>query len=727
MGVIGVVQLADVLWYASEKGVESLDIENRQVLGAVTLEARCLLADPGTGLLLCGTDDGILGYQGNRWQALEIAGSASEITVRALAVDAQKTIWCASNLGLGKIIGSFETGFTWQLTYDTTHGLPTRRVDCLCIDSQSTLWCGTAMGLARYQPQANTFIVDPAIDAGVIALAADQRGQLYLATAEGLSKWDGARWSALSGWRQYVSASATPQCLLADNDGSIWCGTSAGLVLRNEGIWQGIELGESVSVRSLAVDPHGNLWCGTDSGLMKVENGRGITLQAFLEKPVLAPIDPPQAATLLERPTTVSMPVPPTVPPLAPTVLLANNLSQPTVLNPQELSAQPTVVGATEPLSQPTVLDTTEPASQPTTVSLPNSYIRLYVTPTQSTIPIGGKEIFRIQVERQNTDASISFAGLSGSQGISATVIQKDASTDWANLLVTATEEAVPGNYTLRVQAEAPGIVIYSCSVEITVVSGEQELTVKIPTTLSPTLVPPAQPKPKQNLMPLVAVVILFLGGGGLIWLLGRPAGNSASTPPIPETTRPKPVSTSKLQPDPEPPDPPIKTDPQPQPTVKSNDFNETVAASVINSWQQIKQEVFSDPQNVDGETKLRSILTGVMLNGSSGSGGRLNSWQQLRTQKQFWHYTQSSVALVPGTFQRVDDHTAFAVIAITESGEKFDAEGNLLKDAGSPYYNSTYQVKYRFAYDDQTQGWRLAECWGTTKTLKSCDLDRES
>jgi hypothetical protein len=697
MGVTGVVQQVGILWYASEKGVEGIDVENRRILTTTPLDARCLLADSGAGLLLCGTGDSILGYQGNHWQALEMVGTASEIAVRALAVDAQKTIWCASNLGLGKIAGSFETGFAWQFTYDTTHGLPTRRVDCLCIDSLSSLWCGTVMGLAKYQPQTNTFIVDPAIETGVIALAADQRGQLYLATAEGLSKWHGERWSALSGWRQYVSASATPQCLFADNHGSLWCGTSAGLVVRNEGIWQGIELGGSFSVRSLAVDQQGNLWCGTDSGLMKVENGCGITLQEFLGRPAPAPMDPPRAQTLLERPTTVSIPAPPTVSPLQPTVLIANNLSQPTVLN------------------------TTESSAQPTTVSPPNSYIRLYATPTQSTIPIGGKEIFRIQVERQNTDASISFAGLIGSQGISATVIQKDASTDWANLLVTATEAAVLGNYTLRVQAEAPGIVIYSCSVEITVVPGEQELTGKIPATLSPTLVTPAQPEPKQNLMPLLVVLILFLGGGGLIWLLGRSAGKSASTP-ISETTTPRPVARSQPQ--------PTRTDPQlppPTTTVKSNDFNEAVAASLINNWQQIKQEIYSDPQNSDGESKLHSVLTGVMLNGSSGQGGRLHSWQQLRTEKQFWHYTQSSVALVPGTFQRVDDHTAFAVIAITESGEKFDSAGNLLKDTGSPYYNSTYQVKYRFAYDDQAQGWRLAECWGTTKTLKSCDLDRES
>jgi hypothetical protein len=715
MSVTSVVQQAGFLWYTSEKGVESLDVENRRALGAVTLDARCLLADSGAGLLLCGTGNGILGYQGNRWQSLEIGGIASEIAVRALAAGSQKIIWCASNLGLGKITGSFEAGFTWQFTYDTTHGLPTRRVDCLCIDSLSTLWCGTVMGLAKYQPQTNTFIIDPAIETGVIALAADQRGQLYLATAEGLSKWDGERWSALSGWRQHVSTSAVPQCLLVDSNGSLWCGTSAGLVVRNEGIWQGIDLGGLVSVRSLVVDPHGNLWCGTDAGLIKVENWCGITLQEFLEKPVSASVDPPRAQTSLERPTTVSIPE-------LPTVLIANDLSQPTILNTPELSAQPTDLS-----SQRTVLNTTEPSSlptlRPTTVSPPNSYIRLYATPNQSTIPIGGKEIFQIQVERQNTDASISFAGLMGSQGISAIVIQKDSNADWANLLVTATEEAVPGNYTLRVQAEAPGIVIYSCSVEITIVSGEQGLTVKIPATLSPTLVTPTRLKPKSNLMPLFAVLILFLGGGGLIWLLGRSAGNSTSTTPTPET--PTPISSSQPQPNPQP----TRTDPQPQPTptVKSNNFNETEAASIINNWQQIKQEIYSDPQNTDGASKLRSVLTGMMLSGSSGNGGRLNSWLQLRSEKQFWHYTQSSVALVPGTFQRVDDHTAFAVIAITESGEKFDSAGNLLKDAGSPYYNSTYQVKYRFAYDDQAQGWRLAECWGTTKTLKSCDLDRES
>jgi sugar lactone lactonase YvrE len=759
MGITGVVQQAGILWHASEKGVEGLDVENRRMLPATPLDARCFLADSGVGLLLCGTGNGIFSYQGDRWQALKIDGTGPGSAVRALAVDSQKMIWCASNLGLGKIVGSSQTGFAWQAIYDTNDGLPSRRIDCLCVDHQSTLWCGTSVGLARYQPQTDTFIADPAIESGVIALSADRQGQLFVATSEGLSKWDGKRWSALSGWRQHVAASATPQCLLADDSGYLWCGTSAGLVVRDEGIWQGIDLGGSVSVQGLAVDHQGGLWCATEAGLITVENWRGVALKTFLEKPT----NSPRTQTAVELPTTIATPpplietAPPSPPPvfkapepaaptilntpdpsLRPTILAANDdtsqptvlsapelSSQPTVLNTTAFSSQPTVLDADESSSQPTVLNTNEPSSRPTVSTTPDSYIRLYASPTQSTIPIGGKEIFRIQVERQNTDANISFAGLLGSQGISATVIQKASSDDWANLLVTATEEAVPGNYTLRVQAEAPGIVIYSCSVEITVVPGKEQTT-KIPDRLAPTLVLPT--KQKSNLLPLVAVLVLFLGGGGLIWLLGRSAGGSATTP-TPGTTNPTPTATSRPQPDPQP--DPQATQPQPavvtQPTVSSSAFGEAEAASLINNWQQIKQEIYSDPQNSDGESKLRSVLTGVMLSGSSGNGGRLNSWQQLRTEKQFWHYTQRSVALVPGTFQRVDDHTAFAVIAITESGEKFDSAGNLVSDGGSPYYNSTYQVKYRFTYDDQAQGWRLAECWGTTKTLKSCDLDRES
>jgi sugar lactone lactonase YvrE len=737
MGVTSVVQQAGILWHASEKGVQGLDVENRRMLPATTLDARCFLADSGAGLLLCGTGNGIFSYQENRWQALKIDGTEPGSAVRALAVDGQKMVWCASNLGLGKIVGSCQTGFAWQAIYDTNDGLPSRRIDCLCVDHQSILWCGTSVGLARYQPQTDTFIADPAIESGVVALSADRQGQLFVATSEGLSKWDGKRWSALSGWRQHVAASATPQCLLADDSGYLWCGTSAGLVVRDEGIWQGIDLGGSVSVQGLALDHQGALWCATEAGLIKVENWRGVPLKTFLEKPA----DPPRAQTAVELPTTVSTPrtqtaieLPTTVsnpptpiepdPPLPPTVFKAPEpASSPTVLNEPELS-QPTILD-TNPSSQTTVLNITAPSSQPTVSTTQDSYIRLYASPTQSTIPVGCKEVFRIQVERQNTDANISFAGLLGSQGISATVIQKASSDDWANLLVTATEEAVPGNYTLRVQAEAPGIVIYSCSVEITVVPGKEQTT-KIPDRLAPTLLLPT--KPTSNLLPLVAVLILFLFGGGLIWFLGRPLGNSATTP-TPGTTNPTPVAKSQPQPDPTPTqsDPPTQPATDPQTKVSSNAFGEKEAASLINNWQQIKQEIYSDPQNSDGESKLRSVLTGVMLSGSSGNGGRLNSWQQLRTEKQFWHYTQRSVALVPGTFQRVDDHTAFAVIAITESGEKFDSAGNLVSDGGSPYYNSTYQVKYRFTYDDQAQGWRLAECWGTTKTLKSCDLDRES
>lgn len=715
MGVTSVVQQAGILWYASERGVEGIDVENKRVLAATAMEAHCFLADLRTGLLFCGTGNGIFGYQGNRWQPIKMDGTDPKSAVRALAVDAQNAMWCASNLGLGKIVGSFLTGFTWQTTYDIADGLPSQRVDCLCVDNQSVLWCGTPLGLARYQPTTETFTADPAIEAGVIALTADRQGQLFVATEEGLNKWDGKRWSGLSGWRQHFADSAVPQCLLVDDSGSLWCGTSAGLVVRNEGIWQGIDLGGAISVQGLAVDHQGGLWCGTDAGLIKVENARGISLQAFLEKSV--PALPQQNSG--ERPTTVAIP-------LSPTLSDPGSALLPTVINLTELLD-------VDPTSQPTLPPTPVPYMPPVETTVPpNRFIRLSASPTKSTIPIGGKEIFQIQVERQNTDASISFAGLSGSQGITATVIQKDANADLATLLVSATQEAVPGNYTLRVEAEAPGIVIYSCSLEITVVSEVQGLKVKNPDESAPTLVIPTQPQAKSNLMPLAAVLLLFLGGGGLLWLLGRSAGNSTPTTPISERPAPTPP---QLDPKVTPTDPQAtlpntqtETTPQPQPQPeKSNDFGEAEATRLINNWQKIKQEIYADPQNTDGDSKLRSVLTGVMLGGSSGNGGRLHSWQQLRSEKQFWRFTQGSIALVPGTFQRVDDHTAFAVIAMTESGEKFDSAGNLLKDVGSPYYDSTYQVKYRFAYDDQTEGWRLAECWGTTKTLRSCELDRDS
>ena len=101
----------------------------------------------------------------------------------------------------------------------------------------------------------------------------DSQGRLWFGVLAGLAcrEADGQ-------WRFYEGADGLPYneftCAAAGNDGSIWLGTSKGVIRLNAGRWhyrQGKRWLLDDEVHSIAIDGSGTAWIGTKGGVSKIE------------------------------------------------------------------------------------------------------------------------------------------------------------------------------------------------------------------------------------------------------------------------------------------------------------------------------------------------------------------------------------------------------------------------------------------------------------------------
>lgn len=113
----------------------------------------------------------------------------------------------------------------------------------------------------------------------VNAILQTRDGYLWLATSDGLARFDGLHFTVFGLRDGLPSLQVT--CLFEDRAGALWIGTGLGLCRLQDGrftIWN-IEKGLAGNeVTSLAEDSEGNLWVGTVTGLSRGRDGKFTTL-----------------------------------------------------------------------------------------------------------------------------------------------------------------------------------------------------------------------------------------------------------------------------------------------------------------------------------------------------------------------------------------------------------------------------------------------------------------
>jgi ligand-binding sensor domain-containing protein len=173
-------------------------------------------------------------------------------------------------------------------TYTTADGLARDQINRIVQDSHGFLWFCTVEGLSRFDGYKftnyttanglpNNFITD---------LLETHDGTYLIATADGLSVFNPSGNRLFTSWRPAEAGAQTINELLEDSKGRIWCGTNGGLytVEKSNGGLQFhiVELGlkrenfDSWLIEKLMEDSKGSLWIGTrGSGLLRYwQDGR---------------------------------------------------------------------------------------------------------------------------------------------------------------------------------------------------------------------------------------------------------------------------------------------------------------------------------------------------------------------------------------------------------------------------------------------------------------------
>lgn len=107
----------------------------------------------------------------------------------------------------------------------------------------------------------------------------DRFGYMWFGTDDGLSKFDGTRFTVYN--HNATDSSTIPangvMALYEDNDGNLWVGTGKGLSRydREHDVFRYINATMGLSARAICADYKGNLWIGSYSGLFRYQPSNG--------------------------------------------------------------------------------------------------------------------------------------------------------------------------------------------------------------------------------------------------------------------------------------------------------------------------------------------------------------------------------------------------------------------------------------------------------------------
>src|SRR5215831_7056276 len=167
-------------------------------------------------------------------------------------------------------------------TYTTADGLVRDGINRIIQDSHGYLWFCTAEGLSRFDGYKFTnYTTADGLPSGAVSDLLETRDGIYLvATAHGLSQFNPRGAPMFAVWRPAEPGAQSINALLEDRAGQIWCATYVGLyrLERTNGEWRFhfVDLGlplvnpDSWVVEALVEDTDGALWIGTrGSGLCR--------------------------------------------------------------------------------------------------------------------------------------------------------------------------------------------------------------------------------------------------------------------------------------------------------------------------------------------------------------------------------------------------------------------------------------------------------------------------
>jgi diguanylate cyclase (GGDEF)-like protein len=241
--------------------------------------------------------------------AWSIEDGLPQISVLALAQDAEGYLWTGTQAGLARFDGVRFVAFNPE----NTPALPGILTQALLADRDGALWIGTYKGVARYarrQFETVPLADDPAAGPDVRDLHQTASGRILVATAGGTlvvkdgklypfegapaapafalesdpaSTWiggEGGAWRVVQGYGQFLPLPEAERPATVNRlrhaQGRLWAGTSRGLFVLAGDSWQRVDQGAPASgpVEAMLEDRDGNFWVAAHGALLRLRDGQ---------------------------------------------------------------------------------------------------------------------------------------------------------------------------------------------------------------------------------------------------------------------------------------------------------------------------------------------------------------------------------------------------------------------------------------------------------------------
>lgn len=224
-------------------------------------EGGALLIDE-SGALWAGIGDTVRRFAGGEWTTLVAPSDLPSRLVNDLAYG-DGAIWAASPQGVARFDGR------WQ-TFGVADGLAGSDVRALAVSPSGTLWAAfdsPLRGLSRYGPGGWQTVTCPtaAPTSAAVAAVVQTRGAVWIATAAGVSRFDGVEWQTFDARHGLPDA---PIAALAAQGETVWAASAEGIA-RFDGDWRIVS---DTAAYELAVAPDGAVWAA-GNGLIRLDQG----------------------------------------------------------------------------------------------------------------------------------------------------------------------------------------------------------------------------------------------------------------------------------------------------------------------------------------------------------------------------------------------------------------------------------------------------------------------
>jgi signal transduction histidine kinase/ligand-binding sensor domain-containing protein len=244
----------------------------------------CFFQD-SRGYMWFGTWGGISRYDGRDFWSYR----NSTFRVLSICEDSKNTLWVGTTTGLARLALG-DSAFHWTKTSDGA--LPSNYALSILKDNNGNMWVGTAKGLVVFTPTGKRMVFDKEHglqDDYISGLKEDRTGAILIASGRGIMRCRLKDAGLVDGGELLKGAIIGAMIVLQNGDilaGSMGDRT---VIRHHDGVWQAVfscvALGPAVQVRSLGEDEQGTIWIGTTSGLVVVEAGHAALIPRSFSLP----------------------------------------------------------------------------------------------------------------------------------------------------------------------------------------------------------------------------------------------------------------------------------------------------------------------------------------------------------------------------------------------------------------------------------------------------------